>query len=353
MHTNKVFTVMICITLVLTWSPVFGQQNQFSMLEGNPEWIFYTNSQSPLLDRTFRGFRFFRYYIRDDEEEKTYPDDGFKYKTLWCEVTDSMGNLTTSGFINLQKYGFVEENPFIMGRVRVDGTKVYAATWMGQMYAICKDDGSTDPLFQYDYSWQPGQTITRIAWNYQKGDYSGAKSSNDVLSRTPVQLADGTTRDLITVYICSPDNKYWRYEPGYNAIEIIDGIGCINGMHHLFWIFSFNQEKTIWDDWNHSYYFYSHLNCFIQNGKVVYIAPRDGLETEEEYEGSARFHTMPFYPDITPESVADGTYTMPATIEMTHRNMSDDVSTYNLQGQRIVNLQKGIIIVDGRKVLMK
>ena len=64
--------------------------------------------------------------------------------------------------------------------------------------------------------------------------------------------------------------------------------------------------------------------------------------------------TMPFYPDITPDSVPDGIYTPPSLVDTTaDKHSSMDESIYNLQGQKLNALQHGINIVGGKKVIVK
>ena len=90
--------------------------------------------------------------------------------------------------------------------------------------------------------------------------------------------------------------------------------------------------------WFHSLYLFisdaiyrnSYLNLFYRDGKLEYKSPN--------------FYPDPFFPDV----VADG---------IEEQTLSDSPSMgrdiYNLQGQRINTLQKGLNIVDGKKVWVK
>ena len=80
---------------------------------------------------------------------------------------------------------------------------------------------------------------------------------------------------------------------------------------------------------NDAIYRSTHLNLFYRDGKLEYKSPD-------------------FYPDpFFPEETADGIE------EIVNGKWSNSKSIYNLQGQRIKTLQKGLNIVDGRKVWAK
>lgn len=117
------------------------------------------------------------------------------------------------------------------------------------------------------------------------------------------------------------DDEYVLYDFNNSSNYVIPEIGSIFDL-----IFPYPlQRMDYWDgimrSWN--------LNLFYRDGKLEYKSPN-------------------FYPDpFFPEETADG-------IEENVNNKEfKNEKIYNLQGQRINTLQKGINILDGKKVWVK
>ena len=160
-----------------------------------------------------------------------------------------------------------------------------------------------------------------------------------VMAKQLISLCDGSKRHLTT---------YKSISPFLKEIYSIEGIGFINADTPPFGSLIDDRISKYISHW-------CQLIMFKQNDKVVYIAPREDPEDDGQYEGSRTFKAMPFYPDITPESVASGKYSFDTSAQMSKNDNSQEeyYSKYNLQGQRINTLQKGLNIVDGNKIMVK
>ena len=348
-----ILSMVCCIGAV----DLFAQQH-YSMLEGNPEWVYY--AYNTRLGTICDGLTFYRYYLVD----RVYigVDDGREYKELWCEILDEKGEHVKMWLENSPEsyYGWGTTNPFLLSYIRESEGKVYTATYWTQ-YQLCDRKGKYDEnnmMLLYDFDYQENDTIFSRLWDPKKGGLSEDIRQNRVIERSSITLADGSVRCFLKIDCNNKDNSYWNKIPGYYYVELIEGIGAINSYYQLInyldWLDyflpnSFNYSKEFYNTTR-----YAHLNMFAQNGKVTYIAPRKDPNAQVD-ESQTTFKEMPFYPGITPESVASGEYSFDSSIinSMVDSAQKDDYSRYNIGGQRINNLQRGLNIVDGKKIFVK
>lgn len=350
---KKFIIISVLLFLVSIYS-MKGQRKTYSMLDGNPEWIYY--AYNTRLGTICDGLTFFRYYLGDSVYIGY--DDGKEYKGLWCEILDEKGEHVKMWLKDSQ---FVySTNPFLLSLIEESDGKVYTAShWL--QYQLCDRNGESDKdymLLLYDFNYQKGDTLFSRLWLPTKGGLSEDIRQNKVIDRSPITLADGSVRSLLKIDCNNKDNSYWSKIPGYYYVELIEGIGAINSYYQLInyldWLDyflpnSFNYSKEFYNTTR-----YAHLNMFVQNGKVIYIAPRNDPNAQVD-ENHTTFKAMPFYPDITPESVASGKYSFNTSVQISKNDNSqeDYYSKYNIAGQRINTLQKGINIINGNKIMVK
>lgn len=176
--------------------------------------------------------------------------------------------------------------------------------------------------------------------------YNYSYKKRPILDRFPVTLADGTTRDMIQLFFCDTIDSgtyawTWKEWPGYHDNYIIEGIGCINSLYPLILYTCVSQafRRIYWEQKQYC----SRLNMFRQYGKIVYLAPEHvtGMPHDEKY---YTFHKMPFYPDIDVTMVASITEE-----EKGARTEGKSTGIYNIMGQKLSDVRKGINIVDGKK----
>jgi len=348
------FILILATTSLVQATSSFAQVEHHSILDGNPIWVYYVQAHKAedvpevCLNQvsygnevykwcanfliTYRQDCFLRFFIGD-----TLLYDGIVMRRIMCEALDMDGKQ-----LSPKVFYFGATNPYNWDICREEGYYVYGYQYAGiPKYSkntadFIKHTTGLPKIYEsllFDFSLDCGDSVFVFDKSDPKCD------AFPVVSKELVTVADGSTRYKTT----------YRFKTNNHENEVfIDGIGGINTENPPFGLaYHSYPEGTI--------YFNRHnLNCFIQNGKVVYIAPREGLENDEEYEGSTRFRDMPFYPDITPESVADGTYVIADDVN----NIASDEtakgkSIYNLQGQRTSRPTKGIHIIGGRKVLVK
>ena len=321
---------LLCNCLIFVICPTRLQAQQYhSMSEGNPEWIYYLQPRKNIatdasMYLAYKQPCFMRAFVGDTTKKGNHV-----FYRLQCEFIDMEGNLMDSNLFFL-----IKSTPFTLSRFREDKGLIY-----GIMYIPEQRWTNRHETFD-DVNWEDNILFD---FTLDKDDCIYVQDKNvlqyTVLDKQTIKLADDSERD-ITTYRCYSMNR--------NTYHSIEGIGFINApsapFGELMPFDQFNNKPTRhW--WN--------LNCFIQNGKVVYIAPREGLDDDEQCEGSTCFRDMPFLPDITPESVASGTYTISDGLSDVTNTKSARQSIYNLQGQKRDNLQKGINIINGQKMIIK
>ncbi len=326
-------------------------QRHYSMLEGEPEWVYYAYNCGYM---HIQDFGWYRYYLSGDTVF-----DGITYKKVMLDMYDADGNrvfldpktLLTKDVIYYDRFPWTRTTPFLVGFLREEDDLIrgyYYTESLSPKYRYkWPKDIERAQRFLYDFRMQMGDTIIV--------DYPQFKMDTirPVVDRYPVTLDDGSIRDMILLHCCTSEHTDitpWKRSPGFYNYEILEGIGCINAQNHLL--------DYMYVDWSMvgmlgmpDFSFYatkcSHLNMFKQFGEVVYLAPEHNpnSEIDEKYN---TFHQMPFYPDITPSSI---------------KQMKEDAGeadkqgtasgTYNVMGQKLSAPQKGVNIIDGEKVLIK
>ena len=333
--------IIIIVSLVSFFGAeeLFGQQH-YSMSEGNPEWIYYLQAHSDIsfIFRkprantyiTYKEDCFMRVYVSD-----TVLIEGKVLNKMMCEVLDINGNkIDSSGTV-------LKENPFLLALFREEDNKVFG----GMSILDCRFTNHT-PLdneehsswannLLFDFDLEIDDTLYRTMSYYYKKD---PDYCFPVIAKQSISLCDGSKRYMTTYKSSSPFVK---------EIYSIEGIGFLNADSSPFGSLIDDRLEKIISHW-------CHLIMFKQNDKVIYIAPRKDPNAQVD-ESQTTFKEMPFYPDITPESVASGEYSFDSSIinSMVDSSQKEDYSRYNIGGQRINGLQKGLNIVDGKKIYIK
>ncbi len=338
----KQFALIIIFSFLMCPNELRAQ-DYYDIMDGNSEWVYFLQAHTnrPGL----RRMASIDVYCEEDCFARIYfdgTDDTYtNLHLLMCEVLDLKGNK-----VEVSKL-LAKQNPFVLSRCREDADKIYGNMYVGETRFTnhtktqYEDSDFWTNMLLIDFGLDVGDTLYVGDFNKKHKAWKAL-----VADKKTIVLNDGSQRKQTTYSLAL--NTSDKNTPTENdEFLLIDGIGFINSVDAPFGIYYNHSGSTeLFHWWN--------LNCFIQNGRVVYIAPREGLEKDDEYEGSTRFRDMPFYPGITPESVADGTYTLPSTVDtLADTQSSTDESIYNLQGQKTNALQRGINIVGGKKVIVK
>ncbi len=343
MRQKVLYIISMCLIQVAALS---AQDKHYSMLEGNPEWVYHFmppsestyNSKAYALC-SYPNEMYMRLYANGD----TIHYKNHIYNPIYFEAYDASGQL-----IDGEKYIlFLRKNPSPYMAMRESDGKVFAtgATSGSRFTKRVLNDGSTyDPneVMIFDNDIHKGDTVYECSYYaYSLIPDLGKRTVVPIIGDTLIQVADGSMRRMLT-YACKNHSKQLQY--------MVEGIGFINPDNMpLYAVLETHDFELYYKDRMH----FCNLIMFRQNGKVVYISPR--AKEDASYEEKAMsFATMPFYPGITPESVADGTYVIADEVN----NIAGDEtakgkSIYNLRGQILGGLQKGINIDGGRKVLVK
>lgn len=330
---KKIISVWIMM-FVLIQTSIMAQVHH-KMLSGNPEWVYYLQARANSQANFFIKYEkdcFMHIYLED-----TVKREGQILQKMMCEVLDMDGNSISP------KDVLFNQNPFVLAICREDGEKILGGLGALDIRFTNKMEYKPEGIVNswansllFDFSLNVGDVLYYGDEEFNpNGEYCRAYP---IIEKDLTVLNDGTKRYKTTYQS--------NYSEMYNTYTSIDGIGFINAelppfgqLHDKDFDIRVNGIR------NH----FCNLNCFIQNGKVLYIAAREGLENDDEYEGSTRFRPMPFYPDITPEGVADGI----DGVASAKRDRTGEGNIYNVQGQSQDGLQRGVNIVDGRKVLVK
>lgn len=331
------FCIVSLVCFIVSYN--LSAQQHFSLSEGNPEWVYYLQNRSNTMFRkptantyiTYTGDCFIRIFVTDTviREDKVL-------NKMMCEVLDTDGNRIAPSEV------LIGENPFGLAIFREEDNKVFG----GMCFLDCRFTNHT-PLdneehcswannLLFDFDLEVGDTLYRTMIYYYKKytDYNFP-----VTDKLLISLYDGSKRYMTT---------YKSVSPFFKELHSIDGIGFIDADTPPFGSLIDDRLDKYASHW-------CQLIMFKQNDKVVYIAPREDPEDDGQYEGSRTFKAMPFYPNITPESVASGKYSFDTSAQMSKNDNSQEeyYSKYNLQGQRINTIQKGLNIVDGNKIMVK
>lgn len=324
-------------------------QRHYTMLDGDPEWVYYAYNCGYM---HIQEFGWYRYYLSGDTIL-----DGITYKKVMLDMYDADGNRVfldpkstlSKDITYYYRYPWTHTTPFLVGFLREEDDLIrgYYTESLSPKYRYqSPKDIERTQRFLYDFRMQVGDTIIVDYPKFKRMD-----KIRPVVDRYPITLTDGSIRDMILLHCCTSEHTLvtpWKISPGFYNYEIIEGIGCINAQNHLL--------DYMYVDWrmvgmagfiNPWAPHCSHLNMFKQFGEVVYLAPEHNptSEIDEKYN---TFHPMPFYPDITPTSIKQtredaGEAVKPGTAS----------GTYNVMGQKLSAPQKGVNIIDGEKVLIK
>lgn len=297
----KRMTLISALMAIMCLQSASGWAQEYpTMLEGNPKWVFLS---SPVDGKpTFRT-----YYLDGDTVI-----NGLRYQKLYYEWKYKNG---TS----------VLDHPVNIAALREADGKVLAAKDFYQ--EVFMDFGNYYEAFE-----ELENEVVVYDWNILREGKAvkvyrdGNVAEREILERTTVEMADGSQRLLYKVFCHDPENL----KSGQKAyLEIVDQVGCITDVPrqlvHYLW-----EPKTSMFPISSSNAAAETVMNFIQNNAIVYQAPADEYK---EYD---------FLNEL-----------MPTGIKTPSGSPSIGRGIYNLQGQRISMPQKGINIIDGKKVWVK
>ena len=342
MKQKVIIMLMLCQIQTLS---LFAQTEHYSMLEGNPEWVYHF---MPPSESTYNSIAYAlcsypnEMYMRLYANSDTIHYQSHVYNIIYFEAYDASGQLIDGG----KYFLFLRKNPSPYMAMRESGGKVFATGAVsGSRFTkqVLNDRSTYDPneVMIFDNDIHKGDTVYECTYyDYSLNPDLGKYTVVPIIGDTLIQVADGSMRRMLT-YECKNYSKQLQY--------MVEGIGFINPDNMPLYAMLETHDFGMYDNNRH----FCNLIMFRQNDKVVYISPR--AKDDASYEEKAMsFAPMPFYPDITPESVADGTYTLPAAVDgIADNKTSKGKQIYNLQGQKTDGLQRGINIVGGKKVIVK
>ena len=291
-----------------------AQETTLSMLGGNPIWVFY--KYVGFINAPYEKNAYFVYYANGDTvvNNKQYVKlyrDTYLYKgiTLNEFSGDEMIDDGLEALLREDNNRIYAETSFFEKRNR----KYYKA------FELLDDE-----LVLYDFNvMSQGNDI--CLWQ------DDIQTSKRFVRVDMVSLEDGTSRPLYKYY--NYDKDMYRFMPA--NLEVIDHIGCRNmplGLLNYF------LEPELSAKPSNTEWLGIKLNIFIQNGKIVYKAP---AEDYIELNWVDKLITTKIENVYAKQSQDD------AVLE------KEVVNFYNLQGQRITTLQKGLNILDGKKIYLK
>ena len=298
----KRLTFITSLVAIMCLQSVNGWAQEYpTMLEGNPKWVFLS---SPIDGKP----TFMTYYLDGDTII-----NGLYYQKLYYVRKYKNGNL-------------VNGHPVNIAALREYNGKVYAAKSfykemfmdLGNFYEAFEE--LQNEVVVYDWnSLREGKAVKV----YQDGNVT----EREILERTTIEMADGSQRTLYKVFNHDPENL----KKGQLAyLEIVDQVGCITNVPR-------QLVHYLWEPKNFSYA-YSSSNAsdetimnFIQNDAIVYQAQKGAYV---QYD---------FLKDLLPTGIE----------EQSLSPLPRGGGLYNLQGQQIKTLQKGLNIVDGKKIWVK
>ena len=230
-----------------------------------------------------------------------------EFFTIYYLSGDTLANGKT--YKVLYAKAIVPRNPDLMGHeqysylVREEGDKVYTLA-----------DEVEYVLYDFD-ALKNGDSISVY---YGDGQY---EKRNIVDRSSSVTMEDGSQRTVYKVfYTKSPIGKFCPAN-----MEIIDHIGCRNTLGSLisYYVVPTIAPYTLNPP-------YSVLNFVVRDGKIIY-------KDAEDYKDFPWQNYIAGYASgiVQPEKVRTST------------------GIFNLQGQRIKSMQKGLNIIDGRKVWVR
>ncbi len=151
-------TTILIVTTIMLASSLNGnaqkRKERHPMLEGNPEWVYYSYNCGYLMDK---DFMFTKFYLDGD----TVLGGNKVYKKLWYDIYDAEGNHLTRPFWNVHyQYDRLRTTPFVCGYLREEGSRIYGYGYefiCGR--SLCQRDSPQAEKFIYDFSLQKGDTL--------------------------------------------------------------------------------------------------------------------------------------------------------------------------------------------------
>ena len=292
---NSALVAILCLASANGWA-----QDYPTMLEGNPKWICLASDVDG--EPTFKTF-----YLDGDTTI-----NGKTYQKLYYEWMYKNGKSVLGHPVN------------IAALREYDGKVLAAKAFYQEMFLEFGNyyeafEERSDEVVVYDWN------VLREAKSV-KVFQDGNTTEREIVERTTTEMADGPMRMVYKVFNHDPENL----RKGQQAyVEIIDQVGCINmpkALVHYLW-----EPKVFVYSTSPSNAIAGTTMNFIQNGTIVYQAPTN------------EYVSYDFITDLVPTGIE--------AIE--HSPLTIDHSIYNLQGLRMKQLQRGLNVVDGKKVMIK
>ena len=257
---KHLLSILICLCLSFSAK---AQNTYHSMLEGNPEWGYYTLHQGyKLFEEGYDYILTFRKYYLDGQKEI----NGKTYHCIYMQKKSRDEEMTSPVYC----YGVREE----AGKVYADYNEFidndeYSAIFMP--YEVTPDS----EVVVYDFTKELND---KFYYYYVNAPSEGVITTREIKSIEEIALNDGSKR------------KAWRMDDNDYYVE---GIGSFNSggflTHHL------DQILTTGDGMR-----WHNLNWFKQNGEYVYKAPDYTGDPSVEEESYTTFKKEdPFLKDET------------------------------------------------------
>ena len=313
METRKKLLSVVMILLFCLY--IQAQEEVVSLLDGNPIWVYYKYSftyTDPLKKNLYTVYSvdgdtvvnhkryvklYVDFYIYQGITTKEYYGESWDYNRLYALLR--------------------EEN----NRIYEDASSFEKRNWRKYYKSFELLDGE---LVMYDFNeMSQGNDIS--LW---KDDI---KTNKRFVGYDMVSLEDGTSRPLYKYY--NYDKDMLRDTPA--NLEVIDHIGCRNMFYGLLNYFDEPEHGT---RPNNTEWLGNRLNMFIQNGKIVYKAPAED------------YIELSWIDKLIATKIEDVYAKQSQKDSILEKGLG---SIYNVIGQRINGLQKGLNIVDGKKVVVK
>ena len=312
MKTRKklIFVVMILLSCLYCQA----QEEAISMLDGNPIWIYYRycfGGTDPFEKNQYTVFSVKGDTVVNNKRYVKLYVDSYMYKGI--TVNDYYGDdhydVGLYALLREEDDRIYAETSFFEKRYR----KYYKA------FELLEEE-----LVLYDFNvMSQGNDIS--LW---KDDI---KTNKRFVGYDMVSLEDGTSRPLYKYY--NYDKDMWRDTPA--NIEVIDHIGCRNMFYGLLNYFDEPEHGT---RPNNTEWLGNRLNMFIQNGKIVYKAPAED------------YIELSWIDKLIATKIEDVYAKQSQKDSILEKGLG---SIYNVIGQRINGLQRGLNIVEGKKIMVK
>ena len=297
----KRFTLITALAAFSCLQSVNGWAQEYpTMLEGNPKWICLASEVDGV--PTFKTF-----YLDGDTTI-----NGKIYQKLYYDWKYKNGKSVLAKPVN------------IAALREYDGKVLAAKTFYQEMFMELGN--------YYEAYEECNNEVVVYDWNVLREGKSikvfqdGKTTEREIVERTTTEMSDGSKRIVYKLFNHDPENLR-RGQQAY--VEIIDQVGCINmpkELVHYLW-----EPKNISYSSSSSKVIVGTTMDFIQNNTIVYRAPMNAYVSYD------------FIKDFVPTGIE----------EIVNNEKLGYESIYNLQGQRINRLQKGLNIVDGKKIMVK